>query len=87
MALQPLFALAYVTLDGAEAAPPVTNAVLVADTDSDDALEVIFGDDPIVFAGALVLPLPGLRADVADPAPAHVPPRVADAADHPPRPA
>ena len=87
VALQPLFGLACVALDDDGVAPPASGTALFSQTDSDDddALEVVFGGDPVVIADAIALPLLEPRADVADPTPAHIPPRVAHAADHPPR--
>lgn len=89
MTLQPLFALGCIAMDDDGVAPPARGTALFSHSASDDdeALEVIFGGDPGVVAGAIALPLLELRAGVAGPAPAHILPRFAAAADHPPRPA
>ncbi len=87
VALQPLFVLGCAALPDDGVAPPARGTILFSQTDfdDDDALDVIFGEDPVVIAGVVALPIPQPRADVLDLAPAPVPPRVADAADHPPR--
>ena len=64
---------------------PIVACAAVVINDGDEALDFGFGDDPIEIAGGVVLPLLEPRADVVEPPPANVPPRVADPADHPPR--
>jgi hypothetical protein len=59
-------------------------AAIVA-ADDDDALDLVFAGDPVVFTAVIVLPHLEPRAAVAEAAPAPVPPRAADPADHPPR--
>ena len=59
-------------------------AAIVAAGD-DDALDLVFAGDPMVMTGAIVLPLLEPRACVAEHVSEPIPPRVADAADHPPR--
>lgn len=87
MALQPLFALACMALHEDGYAPPASDTALFAQTDSDDddALDVVFGGDPVVIAGIFTMPLLEPRACVAAPDPASVPASVPDPADHPPR--
>jgi hypothetical protein len=82
LAVQPLLAFASIAL-------PVTHTVTTFDSceDDDDALDLVLGGDPVVMTGAIALPVLEPRAGVADPAPTQIPPRVADPADHPPRPA
>ena len=79
--LQPIFAFGSIALP----APQATTTMSADSDDDDDAFDVVSGGDPVVMAGAIALPLPEPRADVAEPAPQQLPPRIADPADHPPR--
>jgi len=80
LAAQPLLAVASIAL-------PVTHTVTTIDNcqDDDDALDLVFGGDPVVMVATIALPHLEPRAGVAEAAPAPVPPRVPDPADHPPR--
>lgn len=81
LALQPLCVFASMALPVA----PAATTMSADDSDGDD-FDLICGGDAIVIAG-VALPLPEPYTDVANPAPAQIPPRAADPADHPPRPA
>lgn len=85
--VQPLFALGCIALPDDGVAPPAAGTALFSATDNDDdnALDIVFGGDPVVFSHTLALPLPEPRTDLARPSASHLLPRVPDTADHPPR--
>jgi hypothetical protein len=87
LTLLPLFACACMLLDGDGMAPPASGTALFSASanDDDDALDVVFGDDPGVVCNPLALPAPELNAVVRPLASQSVLPRIEDPADHPPR--
>lgn len=64
---------------------PLFVCAAIVTAGDDDALDLVFAGDPVVMTGAIVLPHLEPRADVAEHVLALIPPRVDDAADHPPR--
>jgi hypothetical protein len=68
------------------APPPHGTALFSASTSADDeALEIVFGGNPGIFASAVALPTPQPNAILPPPDPPRVLPNVSDSADHPPR--
>jgi len=81
LAVQPLLAFASLALPVAHTVTTIDNC----EDDDDNALDLVFGGDPVVMVASIVLPHLEPRAAVAEAASVAVPPRVADPADHPPR--